>query len=207
MRRGIVLCAGLLAGCETDSTWGWNIDDEFTLDGTVRTWEYAADDTTDHLVVDKVATEIVGDLEVVTLEHSLVSDDGEHRWVADVRWSNHSQGVWLHGYTDSDGEVSFEPAILFGEAMAHPGDVVQTFSAGRRWTATFEGFDGCATFWVPGWGDENCLVVTLSDGDDDPATHGVVTGTYHLVPLYGPAWLDLDGYDELWRLYAHDWEQ
>ncbi len=205
MRPQLVLTAALLAGCGPGNIGytGYDVPDHFPLDGSTLFWEYRSDDGEGRLTVEKSGSTVQDGLEVVTLTHSL--DDS---WVADVRWaSDPVDGVLLLGYSHDEDEVDFEPPVVLSERHAVPDDVVVTQSGGRTWTAGFERIEGCATFWVPQWADESCLVFTLDDGDDDPGTHGIVTGTYHLVPQYGAAWLDLDAYDLQWRLYDHDWEE
>jgi hypothetical protein len=211
MRAGLVIAAAiLLSGCEThcDGWWYFDIPDHFPLDGSLLAWEYDSEATSDHLTVEKTDAVVLDGLEVVTLTHTLTDEDGEQRWVADVRWVSDSlEGVLLMGYTHGEVVVDLEPPVQLAEWRPVPGDVSETFSTGRHWTSTFERLDGCATPWVPGWEDEQCVVITLDDGDDLPETNGLVTGNYRLVPHYGAAWLELDAYGVQWRLSDYDWAE
>lgn len=210
MRATLVLTAAVLVGCERGNIQysGYDVTDHFPLDGSVLVWEYRSDDSSDHLTIEKSGSEIIDGLEIVTLTHTLTDEDGARDWVADIRWSSDPVvGVLIHGYTQDEERVDFAPPVILSERHSVPGDVVTTYSDEQGWLATFERVDGCATFWVPGWADESCLVFSLDDGDDDPETHGIITGTTHLVPGYGAAWLELDAYDVQWRLSDHTWEE
>ena len=138
----------------------------------------------------------------------LTDVQGEQSWVADIRWSSdRDAGVLIHGYTQGEERVDLDPPVILSERSSAPGDVFTTYSNGQGWISRFELIEGCGNFWVPEWDDESCLVFTLDDGDDDPTTNGLVTGTTHLVPRYGAAWLELDAYGVLWRPSDHDWEE
>jgi hypothetical protein len=153
---------------------------------------------------------MVDDIEVVTLEHWLIGVDDSEDLAWSVDWSSHPvSGVQIHSYSNiHDGtEVVFDPPVLFAEKRAVPGDQFVTQSGGFTWTATFQGVDGCGTYWVPGWEDEECLVVNLDDGDGTDVTNGVIVGTYWLVPRYGAAWLELDAYGTLWSLADQSWQE
>ncbi len=201
---------GLGTGCEPGYTYaGYDLPAHFPFDGSTREWEYNSDDGSVEwtLVVEKAESAIVGDVEVITVEHSN-DDSGDLLYAVD--WvSDTVEGVQIHGYTDftNSNEVTFDPPILVAEKRGVTGDVAITQSGGYTWTSTFGGVGGCATFWVPGWEEEECLSFTLDDGDDSPLTNGIIVGTYTVVPRYGAAWLDLEGYDTMWNLSGHDWEE
>lgn len=214
MRFALLPILGLaIVGCEPAYNYqGYDMPDHFPLDGSKLEWEYSSTDTTigNELLVEKVGTAVVGDVEVATLEHWIIGEDDSEDLAWSVLWSSDSvQGVQIHGYTNetNDTEVTFDPPILFAEGHGIPGDQLITQSGGYTWTATFSSVEGCETYWVPGWADENCLVVTLDDGDDTPITNAIIVGTYWLVPRYGSAWLELDAYDAIWSLSNHDWEE
>ena len=206
------LCASaaLNAGCDQDIVYvGYNVVDHFPLDGDPREWEYDSfDETIDWtLLVEKQGSIQQSGASVVSLE--LGNDDtADLYW--EVQWSSDSSnGVRIHGFTDIYGggdEVSFSPPIQFAEKQMVPEDVITTDSGGYTWTSTFQGVEGCETYWVPGWSGEECLVFELDDGDGLPETNGVIVGSYWLVPRYGPAWLDLDAYEGVWNLSGFDWE-
>jgi hypothetical protein len=210
MRATLVLTAAVLVGCEHGDIYysGNNIPDHFPLDGSLLVWKYDSEATSDHLTVEKSGSEVLDDREVVTLAHTLTDEDGSRDWVADIRWSSdRDAGVLIHGYTQGEERLDLDPPVILSERYSVPGDVLTTYSNGQGWISRFEGIEGCGNFWVPEWDDESCLVFSLDDGDDDPETNGLITGTYHLVPRYGAAWLDLDAYDVRWRLSDHDWEE
>ncbi len=210
MHATLILGAAVLVGCGPANIQysGYDIPDHFPLDGSLLVWEYRSDDSGDHLTIEKSGSEMIDGLEIVTLTHTLTDEHGVQDWVADIRWSSdRDTGVLLHGYAQGEERVDLDPPVILSERSSAPGEVVTTYSNEQGWLATFERVDGCATFWVPGWADESCLVFTLDDGDDDPTTHGLVTGTYRLVPRYGAAWLELDAYGVRWRLSDHDWAQ
>jgi hypothetical protein len=203
----------IIAGCEpTYDYQGYNMPDHFPLDGSKLEWEYASTDTTiaGELVVEKVTASVQNDVEVVTLEHWLITEGESEDLAWQVLWSSDPvKGVQIHGYTDviNGTEVNFDPPILFAEKNGIPGDQLTTTTGGFTFTSTFEAVEGCETYWVPGWADENCLVINIDDGDDTPITNSIVVGTYWLVPRYGSAWLDLDAYDARWSLASHDWAE
>jgi len=208
MRVMFIIAAALTCGCQTTAPghYGYDIADHYPLDGSVLVWEYNNEESSDHLTVEKIGSESLDEREVITLTHTLTNEEGEQTWVADVRWaSDPVVGVLLYGYAQGETVVDLEPPVILANRHGVPGDVATTYSNGQGWISTFERIEGCATFWVPQWVDESCLVLTLDDGDDDPATNGIVTGTYHLVPRYGAAWLELDAYGVQWRLSDHSW--
>jgi hypothetical protein len=204
----------VITGCEPEYQYqGYDMPSHFPLDGSKLEWEYSSSDTTivNELLVEKVGAAMVDDVEVVDLEHWVIGEDDAEDLAWTVKWaSDDVDGVMIYGYIDhaNDNEVTFDPPIQFAEDNGIPGDdPIVTSTGGFTWTASFDRVEGCETYWVPGWADEQCLVVTLDDGDDTPVTNGIIVGTYHLVPRYGAAWLDVDAYDARWSLSNHDWEQ
>ena len=181
--------------------------DYFPLDGVVRMAEYrAAEGGMDWtLLVEMADSTVVDGVEVVTLEYN-DADLGDLLW--QVQWSSDSvHGVRIHGYVDVQGgeEVAFDEPVVLVERGVQIEPVVTETSLGT-FTASAGAYDGCGTFFVSSWESESCLVVSLSDPDDDPATHGIVTGTYRLVAGYGAAWLDLDLWDDTWWMSSFEWE-
>ena len=214
MRHALLpLLALAVVGCEPDYNYqGYDMPDHFPLDGSKLEWEYSSTDTTlpGELLIEKVGSSVQDDVSVVTLEHWLIGEDDAEDLAWTVQWVSDSvKGVQIYGYTNatSGSEVNFDPPIQFAEGHGIPGDQIITQSGGFTWTATFEAVEGCATYWVPGWDEESCLVVNLDDGDDTAVTNGIIVGTYWLVPRYGSALLDLEAYDARWSLSNHDWEE
>ncbi len=202
--------ASLNAGCDPDIIYtGFNVVDHFPLDGDQRDWEYESfDETVDWtLSVEKQGTTQQDGASVVSLEHAN-DDTADLYW--EVKWSSDSSdGVLIHGFTHIYGggdEVSFSPPIQFAHKQMVPEDAITTDTGGYTWTSTFQGVEGCETYWVPGWSEEDCLVFELDDGDGMPETNGIIVGSYWLVSRYGPAWLDLDAYEGVWNLSGFDWE-
>ncbi len=209
----LTILALVISGCEPDYQYqGYDMPDHFPLDGSKLEWEYSSTDTTigNELLVEKVGAAVQNDVEVVTLEHWIKDPEGAEDLAWTVKWASDSvKGVLIYGYIDhaNDNEVNFDRPILFAEGHGIPGDQLITQTGGFTWTATFERVEGCETYWVPGWADEACLVVSLDDGDETAVTNSIIVGEYWLVPRYGAAWLDLDAYDARWSLANHDWEQ
>ncbi len=208
-RRLVPLSAMLLVAC--DPVFGDGVHDNtdyFPLDGAARVASYrsasGAMDWT--LELQKADTSTVDGIEVVTLEY-FDATSSDLLW--QVRWSSDAiHGVRIHGFTDVQGqdEVVFDTPVVLIERGVQSEPVV-TETNGFTFTASAGSHDGCETFWMPAWSDESCLVVSLSDADGLPGTHGVITGEYRLVPSYGPAWLDLDAYDDAWWMSDFDWEE
>ncbi len=208
LRLALVPAVLLLSGCPDPEVLGVQDNTRyFPLDGTERVWTYrSAEQLLDWtLVVEKAESSLSGDMELVTLEHS-DADTDDLLW--QVIFSEDSvQGVRVHGYTDvqADLDVLFDTPVMLVERGVQDEPSVTETSQGSFIAETSRA--GCETYWVPDWGEESCLVVDLRDTDDDPTTHGIVTGQYRLVPSYGPAWLDLDAYDDTWWLSGFDWEE
>lgn len=209
IHRVAPLGALLLAACEPvydddvhDST------DYFPLDGSTRVASYRAVaggmDWT--LELTKAETTTVDGVEVVTLEY-FDATASDLLW--QLRWSSDSvHGVRVHGFTDvqADEEVVFDQPVVLVERGVQAQPVV-TETNGFTFTASAGTYEGCETYWVPSWADERCLVVSLSDADGLPDTHGIITGEYRLLPSYGPAWLDLDAFEDTWWMSDFEWEE
>lgn len=211
--RLLCACAGLLSlasGCgePTYGYQGYQMYDKFPLDGT-RQWEYNNEDESINwtLLVEKKDTAIVGENQVVTLEYSN-DDTGDLFFTVD--WSSDStDGILLHGYEDianAASPVTFSSPIQVAEKWMLPGDVVTTETDGFTFTSTFNNVEGCGTYWVPDWDDVQCVVMTIDDGDGDPATNGQFTGTYWLVPRYGIALMELTSSQGRWNLAKAIWD-
>jgi len=210
-----LLCLSALASintaCEPEYRYvGYNVVDHVPLDGSQREWEYDSfDETIDWtLLVEKQGTAQLSGASVVALEHSN-DDTADLYW--EVKWSSDSSnGVQIHGFTNIYGggdEVVFTPPIQFADKQMKPDDTITTDTGGYTWTSTFQGVEGCETYWVPGWAEEECLVLNLDDGDGMPETNSIIVGSYWLVPRYGPAWMDLDAYEGVWNLSGWDWAE
>ncbi len=212
---GLVLASlALQVGCEPTYNYvGYDMPDHFPLDGSERGWTYASTDTTiaTELQVEKVPQSSVQDgMEVVVLEHWLVGEDDTEDLAWSVKWaSDQVEGVMIYGFKAAADEewTEFTPPIQFADKSGITGDQVITQSGSYTWTATFQSVEGCETYWVPDWADEDCLVVNLDDGDDTPVTNGIIVGTYWLVPRWGAALMELDAYDARWSLLDTDWAE
>ena len=123
-------------------------------------------------------------------------------------WSSDAQhGALLWSYADQDRGAEFDPPVQFDCPRMDPGHEVGTNSANRNWLARFEDVEGCACFWVPGWSHEDCIHISLDDGDGDSDSFGRVTGDWWLVPRYGPAQRSIDADGARWSLCGWDWEE
>lgn len=199
-------------GCDPVYVYnGYTLPPYFPLDGSVREWEYASTDSAVEggLRVEKADAMVQDEVEVVTLEYWNVGVDETEDLAWSVDWSTDDvQGVRIHRYLEeaSGTEVTFDPPVQFMGRDGVTGDQVVTSSGGFTWTATFEAVDGCGTYWVPDWDDQDCLVINLDDGDGDPSTNSVIVGTYWLVTRWGAALMELDAYDTRWSLADTKWE-
>ncbi len=182
--------------------------DYFPLDGSTRVTSYRAADALMDWTLELHTTNqrVVDDVELVDLSFY---DATNAETLYTVTWSSDTvHGVRIHGYSDvaAEQQVEFAEPVMLVERGVQGAPVV-TETGGVTFTASAGSYDGCETFWNPDWADERCLVVTLSDADDDPETHGLITGEYRLVPSYGAAWLDLDLFDDIWWMSDFDWEE
>ena len=198
-----------LIGCSGSSTTygGTTMSPFFPQDGD-RQAEYINEDATNiawKLVVEKITpVEMIDETEVVTWEWSR-SDTGEV--VGAVKWSSNGQtGIKIHGY-----ELPGEDAVMFDTAIAFSdedddmlsGESVVTETNGWTVTSTLVGKEDCPVNWGMDW--EDCVHMTLDDGDGDDMVGLPFAGDYHLVARYGPAWMHLTGYAEKWNLADYDW--
>ncbi len=204
----LLAIALLPAGCDGEYIYqGYSVYRHFPLDGSTRNWKYnSVDDSVDwRLFVEKTNAALDGQTEIVTLRHT---NEFDGSILGEVDWSSDSsEGIQIHRLYEEEGAVTttFDPPILVSKPQAIPGESRTTETGGYTFTATFEDIDGCATYWAPDWEDVECLVVSLTDGDADPATNGLIVGTYWLVPSWGIALMDLEGYVATWSLSGADW--
>jgi hypothetical protein len=202
--------AVLSTACDSNYIYaGYSVYKNFPLDGSVRTWQYnSVDDSVDwRLLVEKAGTTTSGTQEVVTLRHTNQSDKS---LIGEVDWSSDSsEGILIHRTYEEASAVTttFDPPILVSKPQGVPGDSRVTETGGFTFTCTFEDIDGCATYWAPDWSGEDCFLFTIDDGDGDTSTNGLIVGTYWLVPSWGTALMDLDGYDAQWSLSAGEWDE
>jgi hypothetical protein len=178
--------------------------DYFALDGSVRAWTFAAaEGSLDWaLGIEKTGAVAEDDYEIVTLTYG-DADSGAGLW--QVRWSDDPiRGVRIFGTADlASGLVTdFSTPVVLLQRTPQAEPVVSRTDAGT-FTAGAARYDGCETFWEPAWGDEQCLVVTLTG--DGSGEHAILTGEYRLVPSVGLAWLALDAWPDTWWLSDFDW--
>lgn len=194
----------LLGACEgpTYSYGGYNMPDHFPLDGE-REWEYSNESADYTLLVEKQEEQAGG---LITLRHS---NDDTLDIFFEVTWSTDDvDGVRIHSYEDvahSGEKVTFNPPVQFMERKNIPGDIIITETGGYTFTSTFDNVEGCGTYWVPDWEEEDCLKMVLDDGDNDPSTNSFITGDYWLVTRFGAALFETDHYGLMWNLSDHDW--
>jgi hypothetical protein len=227
----IALAALGLAGCSpTYGYGGYQIYDHFPLDGQ-RAWEYANDDISiDHKIEVRMSetTVMKGDTEV--FEFQFYNQSTGDKFMA-VNWSSDGiDGIQIHGYqtwaiADSGGDggadsgdtgggpgaawadalETFEPPVVVADPEMAPGESVESSGGSWSFVSTFEAVEGCPNYYV---GDEwnECLRLTLDDGDGDDMSGAPFAGSYWLVPRYGTAWMRLTGDAENWVLVDADWE-
>ena len=186
---------------------GYRMHKQFPLDGD-REWQYLndAEDIQNPFRVEKIATPRIQDnLEIYTLEY-YNEETGDI--VRAVEWSSDSiNGVLIHSYVDYEagGEaVVLDPPIVFADDDMAPGQFVVTETGGYTFTATLQSSEPCPNHYVPDW--EDCLKLTLDDGDGDDSAGALVAGEYWLVPSFGTAWFRMTPDTDIWRLWKHDWE-
>lgn len=200
--------SGESAWADCGESSGYALYNYFPLDGSVRAWEYGSSDgaVSWNLLVEKTAAQVQGDTELVTLEHW---NDSSNELLASLVWSADSDAgvlLWSYQSVAEDVDLAFDPPVQLACPRMAPGEQVVTETGGRSWTARFEAVEGCACEWVPDWGDEDCVRLSLDDGDGDPQTFGRVTGTRWMVPRYGSSVMQLDADGTRWSLHQHSWE-
>jgi hypothetical protein len=205
-----LLALGLLAPSCGGSTYnyvGYRMDKQFPLDGD-REWQYLNDNEgVEHPIrVEKLSTpRMVDTIAVYTLEY-YNEETGDI--VRSVDWSSDSiNGVLIHAYTHYEaGEdpVEFDPPIQFADDEMAPGASVVTETGGYTFTSTLEGSEPCPNHYVPDW--DECLRMTLDDGDGDDSAGALVAGEYWLVPSFGTAWFRMTPDSDNWRLWKHSWD-
>ena len=186
---------------------GYRMHKQFPLDGE-REWQYLndAEDVGNPMRVEKVASPVMkGDTAVYTLEYYNEETGDIAR---SIDWSSDSfSGVQIHAYTDFEAggeEVILDPPLLFADDEMAPGDAVVTETGGYTFTSTLVVSEPCENHFVPDWDD--CLKMTVDDGDGNGSEGSLVAGEYWLVPSYGVAWFRMTPDSENWRLWKHDWE-
>ncbi|MDP2314076.1 MAG: hypothetical protein Q8P41_14335 [Pseudomonadota bacterium] len=187
---------------------GTKMSPYFPMDGG-RQAEYNNEDPTGvpwQLVVEKIEpVEMVDEEEVVTFEWSN-HDTGEI--VGAVKWSASSgDGIKIHAFSVGTGDfTTFDTPVLVSDDddLMLRDDTVTTETNGYTFTATLVGFEDCTVDWGLDW--EDCAHINLDDGDGDDTTGPIFAGDYWLVQRYGPAWMQLTGYEEKWNLAHYDWD-
>ena len=186
---------------------GYRMHNQFPLDGD-REWQYLNDaEGVEHpLRVEKISTpRQVDNMNVYTLEY-YNEETGDI--IRSVDWSSDSiNGVLIHGYTDFEGggePVALDPPLVFADDEMAPGASVVTETGGYTFTSTLEFSEACPNHYVPDW--EDCLKMTLDDGDGDDTVGALVAGEYWLVPSYGTAWFRMTPDSDNWGLWKHSWE-
>jgi len=201
----VALFPAVVCGCQNNfgiSVSAYELYNYFNADGKVERWEYQSlDESIDWVLeITKGSIDVVEEGQIVELVHG---DAGTELPLWMVRWMNDPyNGVRIYGFVDlvNGSETEFETPVQVAVGSSLPGDTIRTTTDGFTFTSRFEGIGGCETIAVPGWRDEHCAIVTISDDDDDLATNGILTGTYTLAGRYGPALLELDAYQTTWSL-------
>jgi hypothetical protein len=178
---------------------GYKIYDHMPLDGA-RWWKYSQDDKSVEwqLQVDKVEpTEVVDDVEVVTLEHH-ESAGGD--LLSSIKWSSDSiNGVQIHAFSEAgDKETVFDPPIMVGQPQMTPDDVATTETNAGTFESTFVAVEECPNHWVsdPAW---TCVHLELT-GPGLP-----FEGNYWMAPRYGISWFQPIDYEANWNLLEASW--
>ena len=199
----------LLAACVDNAPkfQGTKMSPFFPMDGE-RQAEYVNEDvdgTPWQLFVEKIEpVERVDEEDVVTFEWSR---DDTAEIVGAVKWSSSSgKGIKIHAYAVGvDDFITFDTPVNVtdDDDLMLRGESVTTETNGYTFTATLVGFEDCPVQWGIEW--EDCAHITLDDGDGDDAAGPIFSGDYWLVQRYGPAWMQLTGFEEKWNLAHYDW--
>lgn len=186
---------------------GTKMDDYFPMEGD-RQATYVNDDAAVEykLEMEKVIpTETADGLELVTFEYYR---DDTYSLVGSVTWSNRSGDVKIHRWAGADGVTeTFDTPVQVTDPSGYwrPGaDPVVTQTNGRTFTSTFVDVQDCPVVWGLDW--ENCVHLTLDDGDGDPNAGPIFAGEYWLVTRYMIAWMKITGYGEKWNLADYDYD-
>lgn len=166
-----------------------------------------ADNVPWKLVVEKVEpTSMQDGVELVTMEWSR-DDTGEV--VGSVIWSStEGDSVLIHGYAvGAESPTMFDTPIWFtdDDDLMKVGESVTTETNGYTFTSTFIEMTDCPVNWGLEW--TGCVHMKLDDGDGDDNAGPIFAGEYWLVERYGPAWMLLTGYSDIWNLAHYDWEE
>lgn len=206
---GVVLLIPLLLACTfKDSSYEaeavWDVTGWMPLDGDRRA-EYVNENLDWSLIVEKTMTTSGEDgVDIVTMEWTR-GDTGEV--LGSVLWSSaHDEGVYIHGYSvGAEAPTTFDTPVAFTDedGVMQPGDSVQTTTNGYTFTSTFIRTADCPTAWTEDW--SGCPHFRLDDGDDDDLSGPIFAGDYWLEEPYGPAWMLLTGYTEIWNLADYEW--
>ena len=199
----------LLAGCESKDGIGFSgtqTSPYFPMDGDRTALYYNENpEVAWTLHVEKQEpTQLVDGMEVVNFEYS---NDTDGTILGIVQWSSTTgEGIKIHGYSEGTGDiVPFVPPINVSDPTDYMNrnDVVTTETDQGTFTSEFVGFENCPVQWgIDNW---DCLNLVLDDGDGDASAGRFFVGSYWLVTRYGPAWMQLTGYDEKWNLADYDW--
>lgn len=147
-------------GGPSTSYTGHNTYEYVALDGT-RTWKYTNESMGFDMVVEKIDTQKIDNVEIITLEYSKFDPQ---ELLGSIKWSSDSlEGILIHGYETTNGGMDFEEPVLIAEYRMVPGEIVTTTTDGVTFTSTFEGVETCPNDWITDGDDWNCLKFTVED--------------------------------------------
>ncbi len=180
----------------------------------IQTWEFINRDPsiTYQLIANQSeAVEETPDGQIFSVAWNLhcVSADPEcvDRTLKTVKWRvEQSRGVFLPGIVPAQGlPIDFAPEVQLALGEMDPGEFVVSNSGGFTFTATFDGFADCPVSWTgtSDWGDD-CIQITLDDGDTNPATNPEIVGTYWAIVGFDVvAWQGEEDLD-VWQLSKYE---
>jgi hypothetical protein len=125
-----------------------------------------------------------------------------------VKWEvDLGKGVFITGKQDAADEngniapeVDYAPPIQLASGDMEPGDTISTVTNGFTFTSTYQGYDTCPVRWsTANWGDE-CVKLSLSDGDVDPVTNEGLVGDYWAILGFNLVAFQGDTDDDIWEL-------
>lgn len=207
--------AMVLCGCPPDDQFeygGLQTYDSFPFDGN-RSWTWiSTDQEVTYWLVGQTRSEDPDpenpDYRIYNVDYSTDCrgadpDCVEGEVIRSVAWSSDiNYGVYIHSWEEAGDRTEFDPPLVLAGKQMKPGDSVVTETAGYEWTATLEGIEACDVNLNVVWND--CLRITLDDGDEDDRTNVGLTGTYWAIKSQNVVTFELVGEGGRWRLNDSD---
>ncbi len=194
---GFLACTGPQPGYD-----GTNMTNYFPIDGA-RESSFRNDDTSIEWTLAMKTVQPVETIDgrrVVTYE---LTNDDTGEVLGAVKWSA-SDDVLIHAWRSGTDEwTEFDTPVVFAEESMNLDETVETTTNGSTFTATRHEIATCDV--VYGDSFDNCIRVTLDDGDGDDAAGPIFAGEYWLAGTYGVARMTTTGWSQAWSLSDHEY--